>query len=62
MKINRKIYFRMDLCVHTPADEWKCNCACYAEKEKNKLNRYTDEQVHLRTVETLTGRSQQLIG
>ena len=22
------------LCVHTPADEWKGNCACYAKKEE----------------------------
>ena len=34
MKINRKIYFRVDLCAHTSADELKGNCARYAEKEQ----------------------------
>ena len=34
MKINRWIYFRVDLCVHTPADEWNGNCACYAKTEE----------------------------
>ena len=56
----------------------KGHCACYAEKEEINVTgimmsryicghaeQYSDEQVHLwtcRTVETLTGRSKQLIG
>ena len=46
--------------VCTPVDDLKGHCAGYAEKRGNKLNRYSDEQVHMwtsRTVETLTGRS-----
>jgi len=31
MKVNRYIYFRVDLCVFTPLDELKSN---YAEKEQ----------------------------
>ena len=34
MKINRQLYFRVDLCVGTPVDELKGNCGCYAEKEQ----------------------------
>ena len=34
MKTNRSTYFRVDLCVGTPADELKGNCACYARKEE----------------------------
>ena len=34
MKINRQIYFRVDLCVRTTVDELKGNCGCYAEKEQ----------------------------
>ena len=32
MKVNRYIYFRVDLCVGIPVDELKGHCACYAEK------------------------------
>ena len=49
MRVSRYTYFQ---------DEMKGYCASYAEKEENKLNRYSDEQVHLwtcRTVETLDG-------
>ena len=40
-----QIYFGVDLCVHTPADELKGHCACYAEKEEANwtgivMNRY----------------------
>ena len=59
MKINRYIYFRLDLCVRTIADERKFNCVCYAEKGEI-LNRYTHERIYpwtCRAVETLTGRS-----
>ena len=61
MKINRYVYFRLDLCVRTLADERKFNCVCYAEKGEI-LNRYTHERIILylwtgREVETLTGRS-----
>ena len=28
------ILMHEDLCVHTPADEWKGKCACYAENEE----------------------------
>ena len=46
MKVNRDIYFRVDLCVGTPADELKGHCARYAEKEEINwtgimMNRYT---------------------
>ena len=34
--------------IGTPVDELKGHCADYAEKE-NKLNRYSDEEVHLWT-------------
>jgi len=34
MKTNRYIYFGVDLCVRTLADERKGNCACYSEKEE----------------------------
>ena len=60
MRVNRYIPFRVDMSVGTPVDESKGLCAGYAKKIRNKLNRYSDEQVHLwtcRTVETLTGRS-----
>ena len=49
MTINRKIYFRLDLCVRTLADERNFNCVCYAEKEEI-LNRYTHERIYLWTV------------
>ena len=32
MKVNRSVYFRVDLCVDTPVDELKGHCACYAKK------------------------------
>ena len=48
MKINRYIYFRLDLCVRTLADERKFNCVCYAEKGEI-LNRYTHERIYLWT-------------
>ena len=47
MKVNRYIYFRVDLYVGTPLDEMKGFCAGYAEKDER--NRYTDEQVYLWT-------------
>ena len=50
MRVNRKIYVRVDLLVGT-RDELKGHCACHAEKEK--LNRYSDEQVHLWTCRTV---------
>ena len=53
----------MDLWVGTPLDELKGHCAGYAEK-RHKLNKYSDEQVHLwtcRVVERLTDRSKRLI-
>ena len=34
MKVNRYIYFRVDMCVATPVDELKGHCASYAEKEE----------------------------
>ena len=34
MKVNRYIYFWMDLWVCTPVDELKGHCARYAEKEE----------------------------
>ena len=34
MKVNRLIYFRVDLFVGTPVDELKGHCAGYAEKEE----------------------------
>ena len=34
MRVNRYIYFRMDLWVGSPVDELKDHCACYAEKEE----------------------------
>ena len=34
MKIKREIYFQVDLCIHTTADELKGNCACFAEKDE----------------------------
>ena len=34
MKVNRDIYFPLDLCVGTPVDELKGHCARYAEKEE----------------------------
>ena len=52
MKVNRYIYFRVDLCVGTPVDKLKGHC----RKIRNKLNRYSDGQVHMwtcRTVETV---------
>ena len=35
MKINKYIYFRVDMCVYiaAPVDELKGHCAGYAEKE-----------------------------
>ena len=33
MKVNRDIYFPLDLCVRTPVDELKGHCARYAKKE-----------------------------
>ena len=62
MKIKRQIYLRVDPCVGTPVDELKGHFADYAEKEE--INRYTDERVQMWTcsaVETLTGRSLQLM-
>ena len=59
MKINRYIYFRLDLCVRTLAEERKFNCVCYAEKEEIP-NKYTHQRIYQwtgRAVETLTGRS-----
>ena len=47
MKINRYIYFRLDLCTY-PTDERKFNCVCYAEKGEI-LNRYTHERIYLWT-------------
>ena len=32
VKVNRLIYFQVDLFVGTPVDELKGHCACYAEK------------------------------
>ena len=65
MKINRRIYSWVDLCVRTLADERKGKCMCMlCQKVRNKLNRYTDERIYLLTctaVETLTGRSYRLI-
>ena len=34
MKVNRDIYFRVDLWVGTPVDELKGHCERYAEKEE----------------------------
>ena len=60
MKVNRYIYFWVDIRVATPVDELKGHCAGYAKKEEmNKtgivMNRYN--MWTCRTVETLTGRS-----
>ena len=45
---------------------WVARSLCrLSRKRRNKMKRYTDEQVHLwtyKTVETWTGRSQRLIG
>ena len=45
MKINRYVYFRLDLCVRT---QRKFNCVCYAEKGEI-LNRYTHERLYMWT-------------
>ena len=37
MKINRQIYFRVDVCVATPVDELKGHYAGYAPK-KEEIN------------------------
>ena len=34
MKVNRYIYFYVDLFVDTSVDELKGHCACYAKKEE----------------------------
>ena len=34
MKINRSLYFRVDLCVCAPVNELKGHCVGYAEKEE----------------------------
>ncbi len=60
MKINRQKKNRVDLCVRTPVDELKGKMWMLCRKGTNKLNRYSDEQVHLwtcRAVEMLTGKS-----
>ena len=36
MKVNRSVYFRVDLCVGTPVYELKGHCADYAEKKRKK--------------------------
>ena len=38
MRVNRSIYFLVDLCVGTPVDELKGHCAGYAEKEEINWN------------------------
>ena len=34
LRVNRLIYFRVDLCAGTPLDELKGHCAGYGEKEE----------------------------
>jgi len=52
MKVNSLFVFWMDLWVCTPADDVERSLCRLGRKRRNKMNRHSDEQVHLWTCRT----------